>query len=279
MTGLLTRMILYAARPYVAGPALQDAMRVARAAGDRGCGVTLCYWHALRDPAEHVAEQYLASLDALSRAGLDARISLKVPGLRGQMPLIETVMAEARARGIPADIDAHTPEQAEADHAVAQALGPQGLGIAIPGRWQCSDVLAYRAAAMGLRVRVVKGIWADPEAPDIDLAEGFLATIDRLAGRCREVGVATHDPALAAKAFRRLAAAGTPAEQELLYGLPMAPAAAEGRRAGVKTRVYIPYGDTWLPYSVRRAVQNPRMIGRLVRDVVTANRDGLPPAA
>jgi proline dehydrogenase len=263
----------------VAGDTLDDAMRMAVAAKARGHAVTLGYWHGEDEPAEAVAERYLASLTALAKAGVDAHLAMKVPGLRSAPELIATVVAEARNRGIAVDIDAHAPEQAEADYAAAEAVGPEGMGVAVPGRWRAAPDLAERAMALGLRVRVVKGMWEDPTAPKLDPAEGYLAVIDRLAGRAREVGVASHAPALAAEALKRLAAAGTRAEQELLYGLPMAAPAAEGRRAGVKTRVYIPYGSAWIPYSLRRALKSPGTVVRLATDLATGNRDGLPPPA
>lgn len=279
MKRLIRNLMLRAARPYVAGAELDDALRVAEAAAGRGCSVTLCYWHALDDPSEAVAARYVESLRAMSRAGLDARMSMKVPGLRDDHELIGAVMAEARAHGIPVDIDSHAPEQAEAAFAAAEAVGPDGVGIAIPGRWSFSPALADRAAAMGLRVRVIKGIWADPAAPRLDANQGCLAVIDRLAGQAREVAVASHDVPLAAEAFRRLKGAGTPVEQELLFGLPMDAPVAEARRAGLATRVYIPYGDAWVPYSLRRALADPRTLPRLARDLVTGHRDGLPPQA
>jgi proline dehydrogenase len=272
----IRNMMLRAARPYVAGPRLEDALRMAEFARTRGCSVTLCYWHDENDPADAVADAYSATIRAVSRAGLNAHLAMKVPGLRDEASLIRSVMAEARAHGVPVDIDAHGPDQAEAAFAAAGIMGPDGLGMAIPGRWKSSVKLADRAVAAGLRVRVVKGSWVDPAAPRLDPAGGYLSVIDRLAGRCREVGVATHDPVLAGEAIRRLTAAGTPVEQELLYGLPMAAPFAVGRQAGVKTRVYIPYGDAWVPYSLRRAIRNPRTIVRLVTDLATGDRDGLP---
>ena len=165
------------------------------------------------------------------------------------------------------------------DYATAAEAGPEGLGIAIPGRWANSPALADRAVELGLRVRVVKGQWEDPADPDIDLKEGFLGVIDRLAGRCREVGVATHDVALASEAIRRLNAAGTPAEQELLFGLPMDASAQSARQAGLNTRIYIAYGEAWIPYSIRSALRHPRTMLTFLTDLATGHRDGLPKPA
>lgn len=279
MNRLIEAVILRAARPYFAGTVLEDALRLATEAGARGYPVTLCYWNAPDDPADRIAKHYDAVIDVIARTGLDAHMAIKVPPFAKKPELIADVLARARAQGIAVDIDSHAPAEAEMDYATAAAAAPEGLGIAIPGRWASSPSLADRAVELGLRVRVVKGQWDDPEAPDIDLGEGFLAVIDRLAGRCREVGVATHDIPLAREAIRRLTAAGTQAEQELLFGLPMNASAEAARQAGLNTRIYIAYGEAWIPYSIGGAIRHPRTMVRFVTDLATGHRDGLPKPA
>lgn len=279
MKRLVHDLMLRAARPYVAGETLDDALAMAQEARARGCTVTLGYWHDEREEAGAVAARYLASLDALAEAGLDAHLAMKVPGLKDDPALIRRVLDAARERGIPVDIDSHAPEQAEAALAAAALGDPAMTGIALPGRWQDGQALAGRAAAMGLRLRLVKGSWPDPAAPQLDPAAGLLALARHLAGKARLVAVATHDAPLAGAALDRLSGAGAPHAQELLYGLPMGPAAAQGRARGVAPRIYIPYGHAWVPYSLRRALSSPATFPRLIRDLVTGNRDGLPPAA
>jgi proline dehydrogenase len=140
------------------------------------------------------------------------------------------------------------------------------VGCVLPGRWQRSLRDADLVSRLQIRVRVVKGQWADPEHPDIDLREGFLAVVDRLAGRARHVAVATHDAQLAREALRRLTAVGTPCELELLFGLPMRAARQVARDLGVSTRVYVPYGHSWVPYALSWVRQNPRVLWWVVSD-------------
>ena len=82
------------------------------------------------------------------------------------------------------------------------------------------------------------------------------------------VGVATHDAPLAAAAMEILAKAGTPFEQEFVFPLPIEPALEEGKRYAAKARVYLPYGSAWLPYSLKRAINNPIMLYWLARDAL-----------
>ena len=78
-----------------------------------------------------------------------------------------------------------------------------------------------------------------------------------------------------------LAEAGTPFEQEFVFPLPIAAARREGERFGVGARLYIPYGEAWLPYSLKRVFRNPRVIYWLTRDLLVGKKfelDTKPPA-
>jgi proline dehydrogenase len=147
-------------------------------------------------------------------------------------------------------------------------VGPQGLSCTIPGRWRRSLLDAERAIEMGLRIRLVKGEWPDSQRPEVDFREGCLRLVDRLAGRAHSIAVATHDSVLASQALARLQRAGTPCEQELLFGLPVEPTASVARQAEVRTRLYVPYGRAWLPYSVGKVYENPRILFWILKDLL-----------
>jgi proline dehydrogenase len=144
------------------------------------------------------------------------------------------------------------------------------VGCTLPGRWRRSVEDAHWAARRDLFVRVVKGQWADPEDPNRDAGVGYLEVINQLAGRARRVAVATHDVALAAEAVRRLRAARTPCELELLYGLPMRQSIKQARELGVGVRIYVPYGETYLPYALSQVRRRPRVLWWLVKDAVAS---------
>ena len=106
---------------------------------------------------------------------------------------------------------------------------------------------------------------------------GFLAVVDRLAGRGRHVSVATHDADLAREAVKRLAATGTPHDVELLLGLPFARIAAVAMEAGLPARVYVPYGHASLRYGLGYLRRNPRRVWWLARDLLFRRRRATPP--
>jgi len=259
-----------AARPYIAGPELADGVQVCRSLVRLGVATTICFWNGEGDSPRQTADAYLAALDALAREKLNCSLSVKAPPLGFARDLLAEILGRARQGGFIVHFDSLGPEVADQTLSlIADALESYPkLGCTLPGRWRRSLQDADRAVELRLNVRVVKGQWVDPDEPNIDPAAGFLAVIDRLAGRASHVAVATHDPPLAGEALRRLLAAGTSCEVELLFGLPLRRGIRVAREAGVPVRVYVPYGHAWLPYLLSQARQHPRVVWWLCRDLL-----------
>jgi proline dehydrogenase len=260
---------------------LDDGLAVAqRLAGERRPS-TIGLWQTPEYSAREVAAEYLAGIDALAAAHLDAYVSIKPPALRFDRALALELAAAARSRRVSLHADSHGPEAADASCALLEALGAtlpgRQLGSTLPGRWARSVSDADWAVDRGLAVRVVKGQWPDPADPRRDLRAGFLEVVDRLAGRARLVRVASHDLPLTTEAVRRLRRAGTPCELELLYGMPLTRSLRWADAIGVPARIYVPYGKGYLPYAVAQLRRNPRLLWAVVRDLVPAPRLGAEP--
>jgi proline dehydrogenase len=257
-----------AARSYVAGPELPDALRLAQTFAARGVPAsTLCFWDAQDDMPRHVADMYLATVRAIQSTRLDAYVSIKAPSLGFDAGLVAEIAEAAGEAAIRVHFDSLGPETVDRTfRLIEQARAHRApLGCTIPGRWRRSPRDAQKAAQMGLRMRVVKGQWPDPSAA-VDPHSGFLNIIDALAGTAAPVAVATHEPVLAAAAIRKLQCAGTPCEMELLYGLPSRAVLKIARDLAVPVRYYLPYGHAWLPYALRQARRDPRILWWVLRD-------------
>ncbi|MGA3040918.1 MAG: proline dehydrogenase [Bryobacteraceae bacterium] len=257
-----------AARSYVAGPELQDALRLAQTFAARGVGTsTLCFWDAEGEMPRRVADMYLATVRTIQSAHLDSYVSIKAPSLAFDRGLVAEIAESAAGAGIRVHFDSLGAETADRTFQLIEHALMHGapLGCTLPGRWRRSARDAAWAARMGLRVRVVKGQWPDP-GNATDPHTGFLDVINALAGSAATVAVATHQPALAAAAVRKLQSTGTPCEMELLYGLPSRAVLRAVRDLGVPVRYYLPYGHAWLPYALRQARRDPRILWWVLRD-------------
>lgn len=259
-----------AARAYVAGPALDDALCACRLAARRDIASTIGFWNGDDQAPEEVTAAYLATLDGLGHDTLDCYLSVKAPPLGFSRELSSAIVIRARRAGVRVHFDSLGPDTVEPTFAMLEdglAHHPQ-LGCTIPGRWSRSLRDADRAAELGLDVRVVKGQF--PSRDEMDPRAGFLEVVDRLAGRARFVAVATHDAPLAEIALDHLISAGTPCEAELLYGLPSRRALRVARAKRVTPRLYVPYGQAWLPYRLSHARHNPGLLWWVTRDLVRA---------
>ena len=273
---LLMPAIKSASRSYVAGDSVEDAILTCMGAAQHGLHTTIGYWNSDQDSVEVITEQCQQALKAINVKQLNSYLSVKAPALKFSQVAMKAIVNEALKYGVGIHFDAHGHEHADQtfDSVALAASQMPDVGCTLPGRWRRSLRDVDAALDMNVRVRVVKGQWADPETTDIDLRKGYLAVIDRLAGHARYVSVATHDPDLAKEALRRLRNAGTPCELELLYGLPMRGSMRVAKQCGVGARCYIPYGESWLPYALSQIKKNPKVLWWLLRDNLVGRRFG-----
>ncbi len=257
MTSLKSWVISHAGSRYIAGDTLDEIAPVCQGLTDAGYGLTLCYWDGQPDTPDEVALRYREALEVVDDLG--GYLSVKATSLDFSHELFETLADQ----GPRLHFDAMESDTVERTLDLIERL-PGERGYTLPGRWSRSDADAERVIELGLSVRVVKGQFRSDE--DRNPEEGYLALIDRLAGRARHVGVASHDRPLAAEAMRRLRAAGTSCELEQLFGVPRAPAPA---------RVYLPYGHALLPYAMAQVKDNPRILWWLTRDLALRRNPGV----
>jgi proline dehydrogenase len=127
----------------------------------------------------------------------------------------------------------------------------------------------------GSRVRLCKGAYQEPES----VAYQDKAEVDRSYVRCLKVlmagqgypMVASHDPRLIAIAADLAEAAGRTAdtyEHQMLYGV-RPDAQRQIAAAGKTLRVYVPYGDQWYGYFMRRLAERPANVAFFLRSLAT----------
>ncbi len=254
---------------HVGGQTVEDAVRVAQRLGHERTPSTLGFWDTADYTQRQVVDIYLATIRQLAGSGLDSYMSVKPPALRFDVGAARELANSASEVHVRLHFDSHGPEAVEPSHAMLQSMidevGADGLGTTIPGRWERSIFDADWAAERALKVRVVKGQWADPSDPDRDMRAGFLAVIDRLAGRVPHVAVATHDLLLAEEAIRRLRSAGASFELEQILGMTTPQSLQWALQNNVKVRIYIPFGKGYIPNALGVLKRNPRLIWKLIK--------------
>ncbi len=261
--------------PYIAGATLDDARRTVAGLNAEGKLATV---DVLGEEvtkaveAEAVASAYHAVLDAIAGDHLDANVSVKLTALGLQIDvdlcrsLLATVVADAAARGIFVRIDMEDSSCTDDTLVLYRELREarrENVGIVLQSRLRRSlgDVSAL--ADLRPSVRLCKGIYVEPASVAYqgrdEIRESFVRILDALLAAGCYPAVATHDEWLLERTLERVA--GMSREQyelQMLLGVRER-RASELADAGHRLRVYVPYGDRWYEYSLRRLQENPAL--------------------
>ena len=181
--------------------------------------------------------------------------------------------AADRAIGMTLNMEDSSTVEATLDvYRRLRAEGFDGVGIVLQSclRRTLDDVAAL--AHLKPRVRIVKGIWHEPESVAYLDAEtirrNYLAMLERLVACGGSPEIATHDEWLIERSLGLLAGL-SPAQYEFQMLLGVTPKRGDSLTAGGhRLRVYVPYGQDWYAYSLRRLRENPEMAQYIARDTI-----------
>jgi proline dehydrogenase len=273
---------------FVAGERIEDAVRAARELAEQGLSASLDHLgEDTTDLAQAVAatETYVGLIERLAAEHLTpaAEVSIKLSAI-GQG--VDPAFALARAREVCAaadragttvtlDMEDHTTTDSTLD--ILQALRKEfpGTGAVVQSYLRRTESDCAALTAPGSRVRLCKGAYAEPhevafqDKHDVDLS--YVRCLNVLmAGKGRPM-VATHDPRLIAIAAERAARYGRMPESweyQMLYGTRP----TEQKRLvdlGHTVRVYVPFGQEWYGYLMRRLAERPANVSFFLRAVAT----------
>jgi proline dehydrogenase len=278
---------------FVAGETLEEALGALerlRAQGLRTTVDVLGEAVTSADAAGTAADEYLATLDALARRGLDRNVSVKL----SQMGLeigeevcrtnVERILSRAASHDAFVRIDMEDHTTTDATLALWRALRPlnashgeSGVVIQAALRRSAADVEALIAERAP--VRLCKGAYVEPAAvayPDkADVDAAYRRLMERLLLEGTFPAIATHDERLIARAVEFARANDIHPDRfefQMLYGVRRD---LQERlvRAGYGVRVYVPFGTQWYPYFMRRLAERPANVAFILRSILREGRD------
>ncbi len=273
---------------FVAGEGTHDAVRAARELEQDGLAVTLDRLGEDVLDAGQAADTvtaYCTLLDRLSAEGLSSggrcEVSVKLTAV-GQtideamaLDNARTICTAARNAGTTVTLDMEDHTTTDSTLGILEQLRQDfpSTGAVLQSYLRRTEGDCRALAAAGSRVRLCKGAYKEPET----VAFQTTSEVDRSYVRCMKVlfagdgypMLATHDPRLVAIA-EQLAAGRAPDtyEFQMLYGVRP----NEQRRLageGKTVRVYVPYGDEWYGYLMRRLAERPANLVFFGRALVT----------
>ena len=277
---------------FVAGFHLEDALAAASALSAQGLAITLDSLGenvSTPDEARRSAEVYHQLLDAIAELGtrsrIDANVSLKLtqmgmdlsPDLAGEIVSSLVDHAVRVNNFVRVDMEGSGYTQATIDlvrrlHASPANRGHVGIVIQSYLRRSAQDI----ATLLGdrIRIRLCKGAYQEPadlafpEKKDVDANYVALTKVLLASGVFH--GIATHDEAMiaATKQFAREQAIDPATfEFQMLYGVRR-DLQRSLVKEGYRVRVYVPFGEEWYPYFMRRLAERPANVVFIARQML-----------
>ena len=275
-------------RRFVAGTTTDDALRATRELVATGLAVTLDHLGedtVTPEQAIAVRDAYLTLLAALSAAGQTpaAEVSVKLSALGqkvdGQLAYdsVRAICAAAAEVGttVTLDMEDHTTTDSTLDILAKLRKEFPSTGAVLQAYLRRTDADCRELATAGSRVRLCKGAYKEPESvayqSAIEVDKSYVRCLNILMSGKGYPMLATHDPRLIAIGEDRARWFDRSADEfefQMLYGV-RPDEQVRLARDGYTVRVYVPYGDEWYGYLMRRLAERPANVGFFARALIS----------
>ena len=276
---------------YVPGESTELAVEATRTLIGDGLHVTLDFLGEDtldREQAEHTVTAYLDLLAALSEQNLarNAEVSVKLSAIGQALPgegeklaleNARTICHAARNAGTTVTLDMEDHTTTDSTLSILRELRKDfpETGAVLQAYLHRTEADCRDLAYEGSRVRLCKGAYKEPETvafqDKIDVDKSYVRCMKILMNGQGYPMIASHDPRLidiaGALATRYERSQGS-YEFQMLYGIRP----DEQQRlaeAGEKVRVYVPYGNEWYGYLMRRMAERPSNLRFFLRSLVS----------
>lgn len=276
---------------FVAGECTDDAVRAGQELADNGLRSSMDHLGEDtldRDQAEATVQAYLDLFDALSKAGITDSVeasvklsavgqALDVDGDRIALDNARRICQAATNAGtmVTLDMEDHTTTDSTLGILAELRQDFPKTGAVVQAYLHRTEADCRDLAVAGSRVRLCKGAYNEPASvahqDRIDVDKAYVRCLKILMAGQGYPMVASHDPRLidiAGVLAQGNGRAVDSFEYQMLYGIrPI----EQERLAGVghPTRVYVPYGQQWYGYLMRRLAERPANITFFARSLVT----------
>jgi proline dehydrogenase len=276
---------------YVPGETTADAVTATRRLIEDGLHVTLDFLGEDtldREQADRTVAAYLDVLRGLTENGLsrNAEVSVKLSAVGQALPdggekialeNARVICQAARNAGTTVTLDMEDHTTTDSTLGILRELRKDfpETGAVLQSYLRRTEADCRDLSYEGSRVRLCKGAYHEPES----VAFQDKHEVDRAYVRCLKIlmagqgypMIASHDPRMVdiagALATRNGRAQGS-YEFQMLFGIRP----DEQRRlaeAGEKVRVYVPYGQEWYGYLMRRLAERPSNMALFLRSLVS----------
>ena len=273
------------AKPYVAGESIDSVIKIAKKLNDNGFSTTLDILGEFvnsKEEANKIKNAYSELIRNISSKKLDSTISVKLThlGLGIDSKLGEenfnslSLIGKEYNVGITIDME-NSPYTSKTFEIYKNAIiKNEKLGAVIQAYlYRSLDDIKHLDSSL-LNLRICKGIYNESQDIAIQdrlaINDNYFEMAKSLLNGQGYACLATHDLTL----IDRLESfidendiSPKRFEFQVLYGVPMGNRLEELKSKGYKIRIYVPFGEAWFEYSVRRLKENPKIISYVLKNL------------
>jgi proline dehydrogenase len=271
---------------FVAGMTLDEELAVCTKLHAEGVLATLDHLGenvSTIDEATASVDSYLQSLDRIALMKLPSTVSIKLTqfGLdfSEEACLVNVTRLVDRAREINSrvEIDMESTEYTDRTLSIVRALHKRAPGCVrsvIQAYLFRSQADIESLNADGIRVRLCKGAYKESAsvafASKADVDANYVKLMRLLFDSGVDPAIASHDEAIVREALAYSKQRGVGPERfefQMLYGIRR-DLQREITQSGYRLRLYVPYGEAWYPYFMRRLAERPANVLFLARNLI-----------
>lgn len=282
---ILPQQVVYIfAKKYVAGPKLEDAIRVVQELNSKGIMATMDVLGesiTKKSEAEETKKHCFDMLDVIKKYNLDANVSIKPTSLGLNLDKefcynqIEEIVKKAKEYNNFIRIDMEDTPYTDSTFNILKRIREKydNVGVVVQAylRRTYDDIVKLNKE--GVNYRLCKGIYVEPEHLAYkgrqEVRENFVKILDQMLSDGNYVGIATHDDYLIKESYRLIEDKNLPKDKyefQMLYGVTehlRDKINADGHRI----RIYVPWGEHWYAYSIRRLQENPQVAWYITKSI------------
>jgi proline dehydrogenase len=226
-------------------------------------------------------DAYLGILERVARLGAGATISIKLTQLGLGISTdvckenVDPLVAKAKDLGTSVEIDMENSAYVDRTLEIVGLMHTRygAVRAVIQAYLHRSEKDIDCLNRERIPIRLCKGAYKEPpeaafqKKPEVD--RNYVRLVNMILASGEYPAVATHDPKMVAEALRTVKDRGITPERfefQMLYGIRR----DLQRRLvadGYRLRLYVPFGDAWYPYFMRRLAERPANVWFLLRNL------------
>lgn len=276
------------ANKYIAGDKLSDAVNTVKKLNDKKLMATIdVLGESISDKEEAIKskEENIDVLDAIHKNNLDCNLSIKLTMLGLQidydfcLSMVSEILEKAKSinRFVRIDMEDSTVTDLTIKIFEESIKKFDNVGIVIQAYLRRSEKDILKLTEIGANFRICKGIYVEREEVAFkngdEIRENFLKILRIALEKKSYVGIATHDEYLikeSVKMVKEMKLNKDEYEFQMLLGV-QEKLREEAVAKGHRMRIYVPFGQRWYEYSIRRFKENPNIAGQVLKSIFTGN--------